>query len=564
MLDQLYSTDSVISDEAPLIWMARMIHQNTRGQPMTFTGKPFLIELYRDLPDLDEMVLRKAVQVGISELYLLYILYMAGWQGKRIAYCLPTGGIKNRFVSERVDPLLMSVPAYRERTPGSSLGEKKGAASLSRKRFGRGSLMFLCSNVVNDFNELTADVFIIDEYDQCDPTNVAKARDRIRESPHPQLFRVSNPSIPGVGISKLFDESDGRHWFLQCPHCGLRQYLDWYANIVQRTDSGPYRPRDVERAAQGMRLLSNGRVIVNPESPDIRPCCAKCSKPFDRRDGGVGEWVPLRRYERVRGYTMSRLDVLTDRLFTLYAEFMAAQGDSVKMAAWIAGTLGKAYEGAGTQITRDDLNKCANGPEMDWNGGDHYAKQRVSMGVDVGSALNVMISSNEGTSDIPKRRNVWSGAVGSFDDVKDLIKRYHVGNAVLDAQPEARKCQEIRDYYIQNGGCQVWLCSFFPNPRVGAQRYGWSLDWQAQKVSVDRTQVFDCCADDIWDNNRVFPSDIFSVNEWDEQMRAPKRILEGNRIVWSKTSAPDHYRLADVYDRVAFDLSSMGGTYVTM
>jgi hypothetical protein len=160
----------------------------------------------------------------------------------------------------------------------------------------------------------------------------------------------------------------------------------------------------------------------------------------------------------------------------------------------------------------------------------------------------------------------WVGAVRSFDEVADLFRRYRVDMAVVDAAPEMRMAQGLRDHFIEQGGTQVWLARFHPTPRVGVQKYGMRLDYQKQIVTVDRTQVFDATFDDIREGTRVFPEDIFTVFGWADQMRAPVRVLhEGKgRIVWEAGNTPDHYRLADVYDRVAHDLLDMGGSYAAM
>ena len=93
------------------------------------------------------------------------------------------------------------------------------------------------------------------------------------------------------------------------------------------------------------------------------------------------------------------------------------------------------------------------------------------------------------------------------------------------------------------------------------QKYGMTLNYQTHMVNVDRTAVFDTTLDDLRQGRRVFPSDIFTVLAWSDQMRAPVRVLDEakSRIVWTK--GVDHYRLSDVYDRIAYDLLEMGGTY---
>ena len=212
------------------------------------------------------------------------------------------------------------------------------------------------------------------------------------------------------------------------------------------------------------------------------------------------------------------------------------------------------------------LGDVATGPELDYLGGPDYENRVVTAGVDVGSVLNVFISTTEPPAvagEEPIRQARWVGAVRTFDEVAELFRRYRVDVAVVDAAPEMRMAQGLRDQFSEEGGTVVWLARFHPTPRVGVQKYGMRLDYQTNTVTVDRTQVFDAAFDDIRDGRRVFPEDVFTVFGWSDQMRAPVRVLHEarQRIVWESGSTPDHYRLTDVYDRIAYDLLDLGGSY---
>jgi hypothetical protein len=561
----------------PLIGQALCYHQSTRGDPMTFRDKPYLVELYQAMLSTDTICIRKAVQTGVSELLIQMSLHFAGWQGKIVAYTLPVYKIRDRFVQARIDPLLISVPEYRDRSPSGSKMDgisKKAAENLKMKRFGRGWLHFLSSNTPGDFVEFSADIMVVDEYDQCDPANLAKAYDRLRESTHAQMYYVGNPSRPGIGVSRLFDESDGRRWHYRCPHCRHVQYLDWFESVVRRREDGKWVPRDTERA--------------HGSEKDIRPVCRGCARPFNRASTWY-RWLPTNPTHddegvaRPVGYSMSRLDVLSDSLRDLLKEWLKAQGDTAKLAAFFNSVLGVPYEAAGARVSDSMLTLASSGEALDYSAGANaYGKRLVTAGIDVGSVLNVSISvfeapkkeetegEEEEEEDLdldvePIRRAVWVGALGgkdAFEKAADLLRRYKVDFCVVDSAPETRKAQELRDTFAGTG-CSVWLCRFFPTPRIGRVRYGMNLDHSTQVVTVDRTQLLDATFDDIRDLCRIFPEDINTVLGWAQQMKAPARILDEtrNRIIWSEGNKADHYRFADAYDRVAYDLHTMGGGY---
>ena len=553
---------ATIGEDYPLIGQAVRVHRNTRRGPMSFTANPSLIEMYADFPRIDGADVCKAVQTGVTELVTQLHLEAAGWRGRIAALVFPTYGLRDRVVQRRIDPLLLAVPEYRERMGGSLAmvreKGKKAAGNLKLKDFGDGALLFLGSNADGDFLEFSCDLLTIDEYDVCVPSNVAKARDRLRNSPYPQLFRIGNPEEGKVdGIAAAFDEGDRRLFHWRCGGCGERQPLDWWVNVVHRRDDGGWEPRDTAR----FRAL-----LQNPRGPDIRPVCRRCSRPFVRDPRGAA-WVASRPGRR-RSYRMSRLDVITDRLWDLFVlEWLPAQGKRVKLATFYRSVLGLSYQDAGAQLTQEHLEKVSTGPENDLGGGESYAKELVVAGIDVGSVLNVVVDvvhlDEKGRT---YRRASLIMAVPSFEAVRDILDRYHVQVAVIDARPETRKAQELRDWALyEQGRTFVWLCQFFPTDRVGAEDYGRRLDYQDHLVTVDRTQLLDATYDEIVSGQRVLPSDSGSVADFTEQMKAPARVLDdkGARFVWSEGSKPDHYRLADAYARVAADLSQAGGSFVS-
>lgn len=543
-----HSTTGVVdalSSQYPLLGIALRHHRTTRGQHLSFADKPYLIELYCDAPDIDGFDAMKAVQVGWSELLIQLILERAGWGGRISAYVLPSYQLRDRFVKNRINPLLDRVPAYADKVPQLDPG------SLKSKRFGKGALLFLGSNTVNDFVEFSADVLVVDEFDRCVAEHLALARDRLRASPYPQLFRIGNPTMPKMGIAALYDHSDGRRWFHRCDKCGERQPLEWAINVVERDESGKWVPLDKRRIEGGA----------------LRPVCRKCRKPFDRVAKGGG-WVAERPSKDRRGYQISRLDVLSQELRPLVNEWSEAQGDSAKLEAFYRSVLGRPYEPKGMSVDREILAGCTTGAPMVEGGGDSLRDFNIVAGIDVGRLLNINISKLvfDEALEVNIRESLWVGTLTSFEQLYDLLIRYHVRTAVIDSRPEVRKAQELRDKFIQSGKCDFWLAQFTKADRVGKQSYAMKLDHRRKVVSVDRTQLLDATMDDLQREppRKVFSEDVWRVKGWSDQMTASKRRRSPNsdRFIWDEGNSEDHYRFADAYERVAADLNNRGGTYL--
>ncbi len=534
-----------LSTEYPLLGIAMRHHRTTRGEPLSFKDKPYLVELYCDAPRIDGFDAMKCVQVGWSELLVQLALERAGWAGRICAYVLPSFQLRDRFVQRRIHPLLEQVPAYAGKLAHGDIG------SVRHKRFGQGALLFLGSNTVNDFIEFSADVLVVDEFDRCVQEHLAFARDRLRASSAPQLFRIGNPTLPREGVAALYDQSDGRKWHHRCGHCNERQSLDWLVNVVTRNDAGRWEVRDKARAEDGL----------------LRPVCRRCGRPFDREAKG-GQWVAERPDMHRRGYHISRLDVLSQDLRPLWREWMEAQGSGSKLVAFYASVLGLPYAPEGSAVTMDMLTRAACGDPMDEGGDAGLVYEQVVAGIDVGSrSLNVDICVVRQRDDDQRyvRIGRWTGEVGTFDAVYDLLVRYRVNVAVVDARPETRAAQQLRDRCTETGVCDVWLCQFHATDRVGAQDYGLRQDYDRKLVTVDRTQLLDATMDDarVHPARRTWPEDVWRVPGWADQMQAPKRVMNesGTRYVWSEGNLDDHYRFSDAYTRVAADIMATQGAY---
>ena len=265
---------------------------------------------------------------------------------------------------------------------------------------------------------------------------------------------------------------------------------------------------------------------------------------------------------------MSRIDVISDSLTALYKEWQLAQGDLNRLSTFYTSVLGQGFEHSGARLSAEHLHTIATGADLDYGGGEEYRDLVVSMGVDVGSVLNVTISiareveTNEGEYEA-RRETVFVGAVRHFEELQDFVKRFYVDCLVIDSMPETRKCQELRDWAMYHTDCQVWLCRFHPNAKVSHEKYGRKLQWRDRIVVVDRTQIMDTTFDEIVNQQRTLPNDVFTILGYVDQMRAPVRVLnqEKGRVIWTEGSAPDHYRFADVYDRIAFDLAQLQGSF---
>jgi len=562
----------------PLAGLSLFHHRNLRRAPMSFIGRPSLIEMMTDFPVLEGGAdICKGTQTMATETLIQMMFWEAGWRGRIVGYVMSTAGLRGRFVKNRINPLLMDVPAYRSLVPVTEVAKLvAGASSFRSKVFGTGQMIFLGSNTATDFVEFSCDTMIIDEFDLGVQENLAMAIDRLREGVEPRIFRLGNPDAPRRLIHGLWMAGDKRLFHFKCGKCNEWQPVDWYVNVVDRDDSGNWTLRD--RKAQV------------DHSRDAKPMCRRCRQFFDRADLGV--WVPEQPDKRRRSYLMSRMDSLHQGIRPAYLEFMDAVGNTTKMVKFHRGMLGQPWEGPDQRFTDELLmSLCEGQPEMvnpdsvqlDENGDNPFTNEVITAGVDVGRLFHIQVSMyvdpSEESSEVeldledgdqvvevagePFRRRVFVGTRRHEEEVLGILEAFQVDTCVIDANPETRIAKKIQRKAVEFG-CVVWLCTFHKTDRVGDQDFGLKANTDANLVQVDRTQTFDAAFTDARLSRARWPIDAPSVLGWLAQMKEPSRQFdeEKGRFLWTK--GVDHFHLANVYDTVAAELEQMGGGFFSL
>lgn len=546
---------SLVHDQAPMLRLAREIHRTDRGLPILFADKPYLIALYAAIPKLRRAVFRKAVQTGISEALIQLMLYRAGWLGHKTAYALPTDKVASRFVKERIDPLIESVPTYRALLPfGQVESRKADMGNITSKRFGRGMMRFLGAATKANWVEFSTDLLIVDEHDLCEPEHVAMAPDRVKASREPSLIYVGNPTDSGVGIDQRYQEGSRGKWFQRCSRCGHRQVLDWFVHFVEQTDAGLWVPRDQSRHE-------------HPADGDLRPVCARCVRPWDRTSGG-GCWVHERSIQDdvAASFTMSHLDMLARSrderpMRAMLHEWVAAQTDDAALVKFFQSKLGQAKRAQGASLTVELLRRAATGRPMDPMGESTRGKLLV-LSSDVGSTFHVTVRELHEDMSVQvgyRSETRWVGTTRSWAGLTAIHERFNPGISVVDAGPEGTAAREwCAAVERRLEGCQAYRCAFHRTAHVAGRELAFTKSVRDRLVTVDRTQAMDRAFYDLRDGFHALPADVFTVPNWSEQMCAPVRqVRDDGTAFWSK--GDDHYRLSDTYARVGVQIAAGSG-----
>lgn len=149
-----------------------------------------------------------------------------------ILMLLPSLALAKR-VSGRVGKTIDATPVLRERV--ASPRSRDSRNTMDTKEFEGGTLYATTAGSASNLAELAARYIYGDEVDRWDvdvdnegdPIELAETR-ASTFGRNAKIYFSSSPTIKGASrIADLFAQSDQRHYYVPCPHCGEMQLLEW-------------------------------------------------------------------------------------------------------------------------------------------------------------------------------------------------------------------------------------------------------------------------------------------------------------------------------------------------
>lgn len=527
------------------LWIALNHHRNTSDQRMQFGyGHELFLPIYMDKAPVK--VFKKCVQIGISE-YLICTVMAHLHLGSSVLYTLPTVELRNTFVANRIDPLLLSVPFYRDGVQKS----KGDSDARGLKHIWQGSAKFVGTNSPVSFLEYMADYLVIDEKDASNLKLLVKADDRQQHSILKAKTTVANPTLPNFGIDVDWSESDQKLWYVPCPHCGQMQFIGWFTHVVREIDEGRYEPRCAEYVTRA------GKKIVT----EAFPVCEYCEKWLNRR--AYGEWIPQADSD-ISGYHLTNVYNNYVTLAQLCNDFDRALFDTTLYERFVNSQLGETFRAPGSSLTKEILDKHSRSdyimrPPVIVDDDKAEVKLLITAGVDVNfPQLNVRISI------WPKpdvRKAIFIGTVHGFTELNILLDKYRVDFVCIDIAPERNK---VTDWIKE--GHNRWAISYPTRTAKFDNREGWRVDNDSKIITVERTRWIDKMIAAIYTGCNLLPKNYASIedNTYLEQIEAPVRRIDEEKYppvaYWDcPPSKADHFFHTEVYDLIAGAVAKLIG-----
>ena len=497
----------------PALWVEKYKIKNEAGVELEFKHRKFLWDILNDLSPLQVQL--KAPQIGMTVTNIIKSLWVAKKLGKEIIYTLPTQGDVQDMAGGKINRLIAQNDVLKPWV--------KDHDSVEQKSVGDNIIHYRGSFTTKSAMMVSSDLNIHDEVDASDQGVIEQYETRLQAKKDGWRWYFSHPSVVDFGVDKYWKQSDQKHWFITCPHCKKKQFLEWPKNI------------DIVR-----------KIFV----------CKHCGGELKNEDRENGRWIP--KYSKkwqeengidkpFSGYWISQLMcswITADKIIKDFNE---------KSPEYFSNyVLGLPYSGGDSKLDQKTLFQNLTGTAT-------AAKddERVIIGVDTGLNIDYVIGN--------KRLGLFfQGETKTYNELDALMRRWPKAITVMDAGGDLIGSRQFQERW--NG--RVFLC-YFTGSKVG-ELITWGEDDKYGMASVDREQIIQLVVDEFrikriplqgtendWYEYYLDWSNLSRIKIYDPKTNAQKGIK------WVRNGR-DHKALATCLWRVGVDrFSSVEAQFIT-
>lgn len=320
-----------------------------------------ILAAYRD-PSVQEIVCQKSAQVGWTDGFLINVLgYHVDQDPAPIMVLFAKDGDGKKFMRTKLEPAIKATPALSDKI---NLKAKNHDNTLDYKGFDGGFIQLAGSNSPGNVKSTPARVVAVEEPDDASRDvrgqgeAIALAKERSKSFHGRKVIIGGTPTVEGLShVAAEMGKSDGRRFYVPCPHCDHLQYLRW--EQVQWLDDaleshpvyGTYRPETAcyvcEECAATWSDAEKNRAVAEAES----------------KGGG---WSATRPFNGIAGFYLnelyspfpgSTLELLARKW--LEANAAAKRGEFGLLTAFTNNTLGEPWAMGSEQPELEELAERA-------------------------------------------------------------------------------------------------------------------------------------------------------------------------------------------------------------
>jgi len=498
-----------------------------KGKPMTYHNFPYQRQILDDLHP--KQVIEKSAQMGISEIMLTKLFWFGDYNMGKAIYTFPTFKDMLQYAASRLPQIIEGSidctpddPYWNMKmvdNPKTYIQSMLYVNNASMRRindffiyykgtFGDGSAI----SVDSDWN-------IHDEVNFSNQNVLNKFKSRLGASDMKWEYNFSTPTIPGYGVSTMFQKSDMQMWHVKCPKCNAQFKMEF--------------DRHVKELAFGKGYIYQ---------------CHGCQSLIEPDTIRNGIWIASSPSNTgVRGYHISKM---MNPRFTAN-ELVDSKNGYRRISDFYNFDLGESYSEKSTALTLEIMRGIQRPYQM-W--GSAKKEHQAVMGIDQGDILWVTISVPD-EIDPSKEKIIYVESIDSqdYDDedpfqrLPELWDRYNIQYAVIDGNPNKNSARWFKNKYPGR------VCmAFYTATRDGDMSY--RLD--EGMANIDRTEMFKGLFNDIVTNKLITPSGFDIMERFNSHHIALKKETEenddtGERKEYFIRTGHDHLAHANLYRKVA-------------
>lgn len=474
--------------------------KNEVGADIDFNDHLFLFDIYKDFSP--KLCVMKAAQVGATTMEIIKVLWAVKNTGLDAIYTLPTDDDVTKMVSSKVNRIIAHNPIFQHWT--------KDKDSIEQKQVADHFIHFKGTWTQKAAIMVSADWLLFDEIDSSKPDVVEMYASRLQHSKYKWQHFFSHPNASA--ISKIWEKSDQKHWFIQCATCEERQYMSW------------------------------------PESVDMEHAefiCKYCKHILTRQERRKGVWVQKYKDREFSGYWVPLLIAPWVSAKEIIDYFHHKSEEY-----FMTRVLGLPYIGGGNKLTYDLLMQNLTTENLYPN-----TEDRVVIGLDTGTQLYYVIGSERGL--------FYYGIAKDYDEIDNLMRRWPRAIVICDQGGDLIGSRKLRERWTG----RVYLCTFVANETT--DNPVWGKGDEQGTVKAGRNKWIQIVVDEFSDKRIPLMGDSNAWHEYWLHWSNLTRIKEMDdktglvkRKIWVKNGQSD-FSFAHVYMRIGLSRFSSKGSIVS-
>ncbi|MBW2345568.1 MAG: phage terminase large subunit family protein [Deltaproteobacteria bacterium] len=489
------------------------------GIEFSLKGCEYMAEIMRD--SARHMAVIKGTQARITTAFMLReihaLIHRQRPQGS--LYYFPTERDVERFSKTRQGPLIADNPIIKRHLRSTnSVSVKKVDKSFLCLLGGKATSVIQGKKDSGAVRTTSGDCVIRDERDLFDDYMADMINDRLLNSTLKLEVDLGSPTIPDMGIDRVFGKSDQKYRMIKCSACNT------YTSIaLDFPNSIKYKKSGSGRSIPYYACIKCGK--------EISPCNGEYVAKFPSK------YNPKYPNEGISGYHVSHFITPNCNLGLVMSEWEEAQIDSSKLGRFYNTYLGFAYIPVEDRLRIQEVYDCCGNDVM-----KTMSTKETAMGADIMKTNRVVIAEKTGKD---KAKIINMTRVSGFDALYDMVKRFNVKSAVICIRPYE---ESFRKFQAKCADINVTVYGSQYPGRDNANAF-MKVDEKSGVYTVNRTEAMDKSQAWIRSGKLEIPRMCDEVKVFAKECCNTAKVLETNEDTGDRTyryrpigDKQEHYR----------------------